>query len=181
MCVRNVESTARFARDLCLRCMLLLGIAACGDTSEMLDDAVSEIDVQDAEHFVGELGFAVTVERGGKRKPRATMKAENLAIDAIRDSSLSSIPDIPHSMEFNLVKALDGLINGWCERRALRPLGYLLPAYSGVLTHTHQQFQLLEALKNLKRRCRDYLTPEELRLVTQAHNFLEERLLTRVI
>jgi hypothetical protein len=32
-------------RDLCLRCMLLLGIAACGDTSKMLDDAISEIDV----------------------------------------------------------------------------------------------------------------------------------------
>jgi hypothetical protein len=32
--------------------MLLLGIAACGDTSKMLDDAISEIDVQDAEHFV---------------------------------------------------------------------------------------------------------------------------------
>ena len=45
-------STARVARDLCLRCMLLLGIAACGDTSEMLNDALSEIDVQDAEHFV---------------------------------------------------------------------------------------------------------------------------------
>jgi len=30
----------------------LIGIAACGDTSEMLDDALSEIDVQDAEHFV---------------------------------------------------------------------------------------------------------------------------------
>ena len=44
-------STARVARDLCLRCMLLLGIAACGDTSEMLNDALSEIDVQDAEHL----------------------------------------------------------------------------------------------------------------------------------
>jgi hypothetical protein len=32
--------------------MLLLGIAARGDTSKMLDDAISEIDVQDAEHFV---------------------------------------------------------------------------------------------------------------------------------
>jgi len=29
--------------------MLLLGIALCGDTSAMLDDALSEIDVQDAE------------------------------------------------------------------------------------------------------------------------------------
>ena len=109
------------------------------------------------------------------------MKAENLAIDAIRGSSLSSLADIPHSMEFNLFKILDGLINGWCERRELRPLGYLLPAYPGVLTHTHKQFQLLEALKNLRRLCHDYLTPEDLRLVTQAHNFLEERLRTRVI
>jgi predicted amidophosphoribosyltransferase len=48
-------STARVARGLCLRCMLLLGIAACGDTSEILNDALSEIDVQDAQHVVGEL------------------------------------------------------------------------------------------------------------------------------
>jgi hypothetical protein len=33
--------------------MLFLGIAACGDTNEMLNDAISEIDVQDAEPFVG--------------------------------------------------------------------------------------------------------------------------------
>jgi hypothetical protein len=109
------------------------------------------------------------------------MNAENLAIDAIRVSSLSSLADVPHSVEFNLFKTLDGLINSWCERRALRPLGYLLPAYPGVLAHTDEQFQLLEALKNLKRLCRDYLTSEELLLVTQAHNFLEERLRTRVI
>jgi len=109
------------------------------------------------------------------------MKAENLAIDAIRGSSLSSLADIPHSMEFNLFQTLDGLVNGWCERRALRPLGYLLPAYQGILTHTHEQFELFEALKKLKRLCRDYLTPEELRLVTQAHNLLEERLWTRII
>jgi len=109
------------------------------------------------------------------------MKAENLAIDAIRGSLLSSSGDIPHSMEFNLFKTLDGLINSWCERRALNPLGYLLRVYPGVLTLTDKQFQLLEALKTLKRLCRDYLTPEELRLVTQAQNFLEERLRTRVI
>jgi predicted amidophosphoribosyltransferase len=46
-------ATARVARDLCLRCMLLLGIAACVDTSEILNDALSAIDVQDAEHVVG--------------------------------------------------------------------------------------------------------------------------------
>ena len=109
------------------------------------------------------------------------MGAENLAIDDVRGSSPSSLADIPHSMEVNLFKALDGLINGWCERRALRPLAYLLPAYPGVFPHTDQQFQLLEALKNLKRLCRDHLTPEELGLITQAHNFLDQRLRTRVI
>jgi hypothetical protein len=49
------------------------------------------------------------------------------------------------------------------------------------LVHTDQQFQLLEALKNLNRLCLDHLTSEELRLITQALNFLDERLRTRVI
>jgi hypothetical protein len=109
------------------------------------------------------------------------MTASKLAIEPVRGSSLSSLDGIPPSMEFNLFKTLDGLINGWCERRALRPLAYLLPAYSGVLVHTDQQFQLLEALKNLNRLCLDHLTSEELRLITQALNFLDERLRTRVI
>jgi hypothetical protein len=109
------------------------------------------------------------------------MTAINLAIEAVHGSSLSSLDGIPQSMEFNIFETLDGLINGWCERRALRPLAYLLPAYPGVFVHTHQQFQLLEALKNLKRLCRDHLTLEELRLVTQTLNFLDERLRTRVI
>jgi hypothetical protein len=109
------------------------------------------------------------------------MTASNLAIESVRGSSLSSFDGIPQSMECNLSKTLDGLINGWCERRALRPLAYLLPAYPGVFVHTDQQFQLLEALKNLKRLCLDHLTPQELRLVTQAYDFLDERLRTRVI
>ena len=84
-------------------------------------------------------------------------------------------------MEVNLFKTLEGLIDGWCERRELRPLAYLLPAYPGVFVHTDQQFQLLEALKNLKRLCLDHLTPEELLLVTQSHDFLDERLRACVI
>ena len=109
------------------------------------------------------------------------MTAKTLPSRPYRGSSLSSLDGIPQSMEFNLFKTLDGLIDGWCERRALRPLAYLLPAYPGVFVHTDQQFQLLEALKNLNRLSLDYLTLEELQLVTQAHNFLDERLRTRVI
>ena len=86
------------------------------------------------------------------------MTASNLAIEPVRGSSLSSLDGIPRPMEFNLFKTLDGLIDGWCERRALRPLAYLLSAYPGVFVHADQQFQLLEALKNLNRLCLDHLT-----------------------
>src|SRR5215470_13347751 len=96
------------------------------------------------------------------------LTASDFAIDPVRDLPLSSLTDTPYSMELNFIKTLDGLLNGWCERRALRPLAYLLPAYPGVLAHTDQQFQLLEALKNLKALCRDDLTQEELQLVTRA-------------
>jgi hypothetical protein len=116
----------------------------------------------------------------GVRAPDS-MTQSNLAIDPVRDFSLSSLADTPYLMELNLFKTLDDLINIWCERRALLPLAYLLPAYPGVSAHTDQQFQLLEALKNLKRLCLDHLTPQELRLVTQAHDFLDGRLRTCVI
>ena len=54
-------------------------------------------------------------------------------------------------------------------------------AYPEVLAHTDLQFELLEALKKVKALCRDDLTQEERRLVTQAHDFFEERLRIRVI
>ena len=116
----------------------------------------------------------------GVRAPDS-MTPSSLAIDPVRDFSLSPLADTPYLMELNPCKTLDDLINVWCERRALRPLAYLLPAYPGVSAHIDQQFQLLEALKNLKRLCLDHLTPEELRLVTQVHDFLDGRLRTCVI
>ena len=76
----------------------------------------------------------------------------------------------------DLFKTLDTLIDGWCERRALRPLHFLLRAYPAGVAHTDQKFELLDALKDVKGLSREDLTPEELRLVTQAHDFLEARL-----
>jgi hypothetical protein len=99
----------------------------------------------------------------------------------IAASDSFSLGGISRSVEFEPFKILDGLINSWCERRALRPLRYLLGAYPQVLANTHLQFELLEALKKVKALCRDDLTQEERRLVAQAHNFFEERLRTRVI
>lgn len=112
-------------------------------------------------------------------RARDSTTPSNLAIDPVI-GSLSSLADTQYSMESNLFKTLDDLINIWCQRRALLPLAYLLPAYPGVSAHNDQQFQLLEALKNLKRLCLD-LTPQELRLVTQVHDFLDGRLRTSVI
>jgi hypothetical protein len=99
----------------------------------------------------------------------------------IATSDSFSVSDIPRSIEFEPFKIVDHLINAWCERRALRPLRYLLDAYPGILAHTDQQFELVEALKKVKALCRDDLTKEERRLVTQTHDFFEERLRTRVI
>ena len=47
--------------------------------------------------------------------------------------------------DFDLFETLDALIDAWCERRALRPLHYLLRVYPGVVAHTDQKFELLDA------------------------------------
>jgi hypothetical protein len=90
-------------------------------------------------------------------------------------------PEIPRSVEFEPIKILDGLINEWCERRALRPLRYLLDAYGGALAQTDLQFELVEALKKVNALCRDDLTQEERRLIRKVHDFFEERLRICVI
>ena len=101
--------------------------------------------------------------------------------EIIATSSSFSVSNIPRSFEFEPLKILDRLINGWCERRALRPLRYLLDAYPGVFAHSDEQFELVEALKKVKALCRNDLTQEERRLVSQVCDFFEERLRTRVI
>src|SRR5260370_36222805 len=85
----------------------------------------------------------------------------------------------PRSMEFDLFKTLDALIDAWCERRALKPLHYILRAYPAVIAHTDQKFELLDALKDEKGICRVDLTPEERRLVKEEHDLLEVCLHTR--
>lgn len=73
----------------------------------------------------------------------------------------------------DLTKTLDALIDCWCERRALRPLQYLLRAYPGALAHTDQLGDVLEALKDVKGLARKELTEKELAEVIACIDLLE--------
>lgn len=73
-----------------------------------------------------------------------------------------------------LTDKLDWLIDQWCERREIRPLQFLLRAYPGVLAHTDQFGELLDALRDVKGLCRENLNPEELTLVISLINELED-------
>ena len=76
----------------------------------------------------------------------------------------------------DLIATLDQLINGWCERRALRPLQYLFRSYPGPLLHTDQFRELHDALLDVKGMCREDLTTEELRNIIAAISHIEDRL-----
>jgi tetratricopeptide (TPR) repeat protein len=64
-------------------------------------------------------------------------------------------------IEKNKIKVLDQLIDGWCERKDLRPLSFALPAYLGY--HDTDRNPLISALGYLSAaRC---LNPEEQGLI----------------
>ena len=79
-----------------------------------------------------------------------------------------------------LNQKLDWLIDQWCERRALRPLRWLLPVYPGALAHTDQFGDLLDRLRDVKGLCRSELTAEELSHVIAAINELEDFMKARL-
>ena len=65
------------------------------------------------------------------------------------------------SNEANLFTLLDGLIDGWCERRALNPLRHILPAYPLASGLTDEWHQLYDALRDIRALCGDELAAEE--------------------
>ncbi|MCA1612991.1 MAG: hypothetical protein LC800_02315 [Acidobacteria bacterium] len=78
-----------------------------------------------------------------------------------------------------LFNVLDGLIEAWCERRALKPLRYILQGYPLTSGLTDDWHQLKEALENVRACCGDDLTPEEAhklgRAIVEIQNRLEYR------
>jgi len=59
------------------------------------------------------------------------------------------------------------LIEHWCDRRALRPLRYILNAYPLSSGLTDEWGQLLDALKSIKTQSRTDLRNEELEKVSE--------------
>ena len=53
------------------------------------------------------------------------------------------------------------LIERWCDRRALKPLRQLLPAYPLHSPHTDGWFDLYRALRDVEVFCKEELPPEE--------------------
>ena len=76
----------------------------------------------------------------------------------------------------DVFRALDTLIDHWCERRAIRPLQILLREYPGVFVHTDQKFALLGALRDIRQLCRKDLTAQELVWVGKLCDGVEEAL-----
>ena len=62
-------------------------------------------------------------------------------------------------------RTVDLLIDGWCERRKLRPLRYILRAYPLASGLTDEWEELRAALRHIRASCRDDLEPQELDIV----------------
>lgn len=76
----------------------------------------------------------------------------------------------------DIFRALDTLIDRWCERRAIRPLQCLLRVYPTVFTSAEQRFALLDALKDIRQFHRKDLTAEDLVWVGKLCDGVEEAL-----
>ena len=68
----------------------------------------------------------------------------------------------------NLFSILDGLVDGWCERRALKPLRFILQAYPLASGLSDEWHQLFDALKDIRALCRDELDAGEKERLNQA-------------
>ena len=76
----------------------------------------------------------------------------------------------------DVFRALDTLIDHWCERRSIRPLQRLLQVYPTVFVSAEQRFALLDALKDIRQFHRKDLTAQELIWVGKLCDGVEEAL-----
>ena len=70
--------------------------------------------------------------------------------------------------EDDLFLLLNGLVDGWCERRALNPLRHILAAYPLSMGLSDDWHKLDHALKDIRALCKDELGVEEKEKVNRA-------------
>jgi len=70
--------------------------------------------------------------------------------------------------ETRIFTILDGLVEQWCERRALNPLRRILPAYPLTNNLTDGWHMIYEALRDVRASCRDELSAAEQQQIGEA-------------
>jgi hypothetical protein len=68
----------------------------------------------------------------------------------------------------NVFTILDGLVDQWCERRALCPLRIILQGYPLPNNLTDGWHMLYEAIRSVRALCREDLTAQEQRQLGEA-------------
>jgi len=74
---------------------------------------------------------------------------------------------------------IDKLIDGWCERRALKPLRVVLRSYPLCRCRTDEWGPLLESLKDIKGLCASELTSEEKKVLVEVINAVDDAVYRR--
>lgn len=75
-----------------------------------------------------------------------------------------------------LFELLDRLIDGWCERRAIRPLQVLLAGYPPVPSLTDGWATLYATIRSLRGVAPDGLLPGESAAIAEAHALIYQLL-----
>jgi hypothetical protein len=74
---------------------------------------------------------------------------------------------------------IDKLIDGWCGRRSLKPLRFILKSYPLSSGLTDEYGALLESLKDIKGLCGNDLTSEEKATLVNIINMVEDTVYNR--
>ena len=72
--------------------------------------------------------------------------------------------------------SLDRLVDGWCERRALRPLSIILPAYPMTSPLSDSWHELRSALRDIRCLREPHVTDAEAEVVEDALRAVEQAL-----
>jgi len=74
----------------------------------------------------------------------------------------------------DILQKINTLVDSWCERRALKPLRFILRAYPLSNGLTDEWGALLDSLKDVKGLCGSELTNEEKKTLVELVNAVED-------